>query len=60
MLVLSNGIITLFNGAFWAVRDLISPVAIALIISAVGLAWMATLECDELDRQGTKPIVRRH
>lgn len=60
MLTLSNGATALFNGAFWLLKDLGSPVVVAMIISAIGLGWMASLECKELDRQGTKPIVRRH
>ena len=60
MLTLTNGLLTFFNGLFAAVSSLASPVMIAIVLSAAGLAWMAVLECDELDRRGTKPGVRLH
>jgi len=60
MTILSNGFFTIFNGAWSTLHDLASPVAIAVVICAASLTWLAILECDELDRQGTKPVIGRH
>ncbi len=60
MQILVNGFTAIANGAAATLGHLISPVALAIIASAVSLAWLARLEVDELDRQGTKPQVGKH
>ena len=60
MEIFTNGMYTLLNGLLTFLHDLASPVTIALVICAVSLAWLAVLECDELDRQGIKPVVGTH
>jgi hypothetical protein len=60
MLILTNGLTAMLNGLFWAVHSLGSPVSVSVVLMALCLSWMAKLECDELDRQGTKPVVRLH
>jgi hypothetical protein len=60
MQILSNGMTAMFNGLFASAHSLGTPVSISIIISALCLGWLAVLECDELDRQGTKPIVGLH
>ena len=60
METLGNGIITLANGAWLAVDMVVSPITLALAALGAGLLWLALIECDELDRQGTKPEVGLH
>jgi hypothetical protein len=60
MRIFSNSLITLTNGAFDFITRLFSPVSIILILLVISLAWMALLEMDEMNRQGTKPEVGRH
>lgn len=56
----SHGLVTLLNGVRYAVTGLASPVVIALVICGVALAWLALVEIDLLNRQGTKPRIGRH
>ena len=60
MRIFSNSLITLTNGAFDFITRLFSPVSVILILLVISLAWMALLEMDEMNRQGTKPEVGRH
>ena len=60
MEILGSGLITLLNGFLAMLGAFASPMAIAAVLCAVGLAWFALLEIDELDRQGTKPEIGRH
>lgn len=56
---LTNGVITVLNG-LWSILDLIfSPLTIVILALAASFAWLALLERDELDRQGTKPDIGR-
>lgn len=57
---LASGIITLLNGLWFALGAFASPLAIAGVLAAASLAWLARMEVDELDRQGVKPLVDRH
>ena len=52
MLGLGNGLILLFNGLYTLLKLVVSPVAIAVIASALSLAWLAWMEIEELNRQG--------
>jgi len=60
MNILSNGLTTIFNGIWATLHALVSPLTIAVVLAGASLAWLALLECDELDRKGTKPIIGRH
>lgn len=60
MTIFSNSLITLLNGAFDFITRLFSPVSIIIILLIASLVWMALLEMDEMNRQGTKPEVGRH
>jgi hypothetical protein len=57
---LASGLITLLNGARAMALATLSPVAMAVIICAVSMAWLAMVEVELLNRQGTKPRVGRH
>jgi hypothetical protein len=57
---LSNGLIATFNG-LWAMTGGLISLRVALGVAIVGsLAWLAAIEIEELDREGTRPGVRRH
>lgn len=60
METIGNGLITLANGAWLAADTLVSPLTAVLLALGAGLSWLALIECDELDRQGTKPEVGLH
>lgn len=57
---LSNGLVTIFNGVYNAVGHLVDPFVLAAVACGVSLAWIARLDMAELDRQGAKPVVKRH
>jgi hypothetical protein len=57
---LAYGLVTLLNGVRDAVNAVVHPVALAFIVCAVALAWLAMVEVDLLNRQGTKPRIGRH
>lgn len=58
--ILGNGLVTLANGALTALTSIADPVILVGIAMALSLLWLALVEVDELDRQGTKPEVGRH
>lgn len=60
MEALTAGLTTIANGVLSALGALGSPVAIALMLSAASLSWLALVEIHELDRLGAKPNVTRH
>jgi len=57
--VFANGLVTIFNGITTIVDGLLTPVAVMAILLACGLTWLALIELDELNRQGTKPEIER-
>lgn len=57
---LGYGLITLINGLVTMVTTLVHPALLGGLLLVAGLAWLARLEHDELDRQGVKPMVNRH
>ena len=57
---LTNGIITMANGAMTAASSAFNPVAIIGVLMILGLAWICLIELDAVDRQGSKPEVGRH
>lgn len=48
------------NGALTIVGRLASLDAIVAVLAGVSLWWLATMEIEELNRQGVKPDVVRH
>jgi hypothetical protein len=60
METLGNGLFTLANGTWEALTALASPMVLTGLVLAVSLVWLSLIEVEELDRQGTKPEVRRH
>lgn len=56
----SNGVMSILNGFFQAVSSLASPVGLCVGVSAVCLLWLALIELHELDKMGTKPVVKQH
>lgn len=57
--VFANGLVTIFNGVTTIVDGLLTPVAVMAILLGCGLTWLALIELDELNRQGTKPEIER-
>lgn len=59
MNVLTNGLITIVNGAYKFVEQVLSPISLVILVIAGSLIWLALIEIDELNRQGTKPEIGR-
>ena len=57
---ISNGITTLVNGFGQMLNTATDPLTVAFAVIAATFAWLARIEIDEYDRQGTKPEVGRH
>jgi hypothetical protein len=57
---ISFGFIILLNGLLAIIETIISPISLAVLVSAFAFLWLAKCEIDELDRLGSKPEVRRH
>jgi hypothetical protein len=57
---LGAGAVTLFNGVWALITTLASPITLAVVVSAAGFFWLAGIEVEELNRQGTKPDVQLH
>jgi hypothetical protein len=60
MTILGNGLITMANGFIAMVSGLASIESLCILLLLASLGWMAQLEVDEFNRQGTKPQIRRH
>lgn len=60
METLGNGLVMLANGAWETAGALASPLTLGLIIIIGGLAWMARLELDDVDRANSKPEIGIH
>jgi len=56
---LANGLVTILNGLRALGGGLLTATALMTIVIAVSLAWIALIELDELNRQGTKPEIGR-
>ena len=56
---LANGLVTVFNGLQTLFNGLLTPVVVMGIAIGGALAWLALIELDELNRQGTKPEIER-
>lgn len=59
MEVFANGIVTIVNGLRAVTGGLVNPLSVMAILTAVGLVWLALIELDEINRQGTKPEIER-
>lgn len=59
MNALTNGLITVANGLVALADGATTPVALMCAVVAASLAWLALIELDELNRQGTKPEIER-
>lgn len=57
---LTNGLVTMVNGALVAGSNAFNPIVIIGALMIAGLAWICLIELDEVDRQGSKPEVGRH
>lgn len=60
MNALGTGLILTVNGLWQMVTHLADPITLIGVTMAAGLVWLAGIEIEELDRQGTKPEVGRH
>jgi len=56
---LANGLITVFNGMQTLLDGLLTPIAAMGVAIGAALVWIALIELDELNRQGTKPEIER-
>jgi len=56
---LANGLVTVANGARTLADGVLTPVALMCAVIAASLVWLALIELDELNRQGTKPEIER-
>ena len=58
---ISNGLVTLVNGAIAGGHWVIQPWIALSVIIGLSLAWMAILEIEHMDRvSSAKPVVERH
>lgn len=57
---LGAGMVTIINGVFSMVSAVLSPVPLAAAVCAGGMWWLATIEVEELTRQGTKLETQLH
>lgn len=60
MTALGNGLVLLFNGLVSLFGFLSNGITIAVIFVFLSLAWLAFMEIEELNRQGSKPEIGRH
>lgn len=57
---IGTGLILIANGGLQIVSQLASLATVVGVIAAGSLWWLATMEIEELNRQGVKPDVTRH
>jgi len=60
MSALIAGTKIIINGAAAVAQFLFSPITLLVVLGVAGLAWMAFIEIEELNRQSYKPEVRYH
>lgn len=60
MEALSAGLVTVANGLIAVLGQVTSPFAVAVGLLAAAFSWLAVVELEDLDRQGTKPETPRH
>jgi hypothetical protein len=54
------GLILIVNGLLVMVRHIADFTTVTGLFAAASLWWLATIEVEELNRQGAKPEVGRH
>lgn len=59
MNVLTNGLVTIFNGIQATLDGVLSPIPLIALVLVLSFTWLALIELDELDRQGRKPEIGR-
>ena len=57
---LGTGLILIANGLLQMLGRVADPITLIGLVLAVSLFWLAGIEIEELNRQGTKPEVGRH
>lgn len=57
---LSQLLIAVANGLLAGLQALGDLRVIFVVVTALGLLWLVAVEVEELDRQGAKPVPRRH
>lgn len=60
MEALGTGLVLVANGALTIVAQFADLKTVVGAVAAVSLWWLATIEVEELNRQGVKPDVARH
>lgn len=60
MEALAAGFTIFVNGATTLLGALFSTTAIVFLVMALGLAWMAFIEIEEMNRQSSKPTTPLH
>lgn len=58
--VVGTGLVLIANGALEIAHQFTSLTTIVVLVAAASLGWLATMEVEELNRQGMKPDVARH
>ena len=57
---LSQSLIAIFNGLQVGLYSVFSLQTLMVLVLLYGLAWLAAVEIEELDRKGDKPTIRLH
>jgi hypothetical protein len=60
MTAVGTGLVLIVNGALEIARQFTSLTTIVVLVAGASLWWLATMEIEELNRQGVKPDVARH
>lgn len=59
METISNGLMLVFNGFLTVLTSVVDWRVLAGLAMAASLVWLARLEIDNVDEQGTKPFLPR-
>lgn len=57
---ISQALIAVYNGLLAGFGALMDLRTLLVLITVLGLGWLAAVEVEELDRRGFKPTIRRH
>ncbi len=57
---LSQALIAIVNGLQAGLGAALELRTVLVIVTVLGLGWLAAVEIEELDRRGVKPSIRRH
>lgn len=58
--LLAAGFTIIVNGLMHLVGAIFSPTAVLLVVTGAGLAWMAVIEIEEMNRKASKPTTPLH